>query len=444
VMSAAAVGKAVGDRSWRAWAGRKDGASFELSDLPRGLMRSMRWHFGKQSSRRASCPICFDEPSEKGWQRLWCGCAVCSACVGRWARTALEDSPAVSSVNEEHTAPLIALSCPVCSSPLRDCDTIDVLGRDGMLLEAYDTALRDALLRDMRDYRPCPSCSGGGFVSWGCIDERRRAAHHRATFLGLLVLTMLFAVGANTTRPFSSASECSLVICAIVAQVLSSVARVVASEARADAPLQVICPTCDERFAVASADAVADAATIGSGSNIGSAADDAWVRTNTRPCPRPSCGAPILKSGGCNAMKCGRCGLRFCWACMQSSTSCSHFACANGAPHGNASIWDTDRASTAEQRLSASQRASTIAMLAGQLGQLIAVSAAGVFCLRLTGSRHSSAVGLVADALFGAPPYLALNAVSWLLNQLLTFFVAAAPIAGTFMAFWFTMAFFIP
>jgi hypothetical protein len=83
-------------------------------------------------------------------------------------------------------------------------------------------------------------------------------------------------------------------------------------------------------------------------------------------------------------------------------------------------------------------------MLAGQLGQLIAVSAAGVFCLRLTGSRHSSAVGLVADALFGAPPYLALNAVSWLLNQLLTFFVAAAPIAGTFMAFWFTMAFFIP
>ena len=39
-------------------------------------------------------------------------------------------------------------------------------------------------------------------------------------------------------------------------------------------------------------------------------------------------------------MRCSQCRLAFCWACMQPSRRCSHFQCANGAPHGNASMWE--------------------------------------------------------------------------------------------------------
>ena len=114
----------------------------------------------------------------------------------------------------------------------------------------------------------------------------------------------------------------ALVLASIVGRGLASLCRSLASGASADAPLDVTCPDCASHFTLAAAvDAAADAAAAGSTERTRRtrplASDDAWVAEHTRPCPRPSCRARILKTGGCNAMICGRCRLQFCWACMQ-------------------------------------------------------------------------------------------------------------------------------
>lgn len=44
--------------------------------------------------------------------------------------------------------------------------------------------------------------------------------------------------------------------------------------------------------------------------------DDQWVKDNTKKCPRPGCGAPIQKDGGCKHMHCSKCGMHFCWDCL--------------------------------------------------------------------------------------------------------------------------------
>ena len=64
------------------------------------------------------------------------------------------------------------------------------------------------------------------------------------------------------------------------------------------------------------------------------AATQQWKLSHTRPCP--GCTSPIIKDGGCNHVRCGRCRVEFCWACMRSRTSCKAFQCKNGAPFGDA------------------------------------------------------------------------------------------------------------
>jgi len=38
-----------------------------------------------------------------------------------------------------------------------------------------------------------------------------------------------------------------------------------------------------------------------------------------------------MKDGGCNHVRCGRCRVEFCWACMRSHTRCQAYRCTNGA-----------------------------------------------------------------------------------------------------------------
>ena len=228
----------------------------------------------------------------------------------------------------------------------------------------YDLVLRDAALKGARDFRPCPLCKAGGFVTWSCVGVARDRARRVALFVGVGLIALCGALGANgalmAAADLTGPPHVAVLASAALMHAVGVLARRAARDASADAPLHVGCPECDARFDLAAPDVAADAAAASRGRELdASAGDAAWVREHTRPCPR--CRAPIIKSGGCNAMRCGRCHHRFCWACMQSQTRCGHFQCANGAPHGNASPWDTDQANDGERMAAAGNRAAGIA-----------------------------------------------------------------------------------
>ena len=98
-------------------------------------------------------------------------------------------------------------------------------------------------------------------------------------------------------------------------------------------PISVNCPCCFKDFDLEASSEL----QLGGGasSNAGAeAATQQWKLSHTRPCP--GCSSPIMKDGGCNHVRCGRCRVEFCWACMRTRTSCKAFQCKNGAPFGNA------------------------------------------------------------------------------------------------------------
>ena len=409
---ATAIATAVGDRTWRSWAGRVGGADFAPSDVALGLWRAAKWHLHNAAPPAGHrCPICFDTPeSTSEWQRLWCGCAVCQTCVGTWVKTAL-DSSAGATITEDHTGqpqpPFVSLSCPACSAPLRPCDAAKVLASDDALLHEYDLALRDASLRGQRDFRPCPNCKGGGFVTWRCVAQARNASRTAALLLANVVCVACVLVGSRgrLSRAVAASTYHDLALLALIsvlARLGASTTRTMAHEAGAAAPLEVGCPECEQRFSLAAADATADAAAPGMQHNGANAGDDAWVREHTRPCPR--CRAPILKNGGCNAMSCARCKLNFCWACMRASRECTHFTCANGAPHGNASLWTEAAAADGDALARAGAQAELIATVSAAIADATALCASAAFGL-VVGGAHESAreVALWADALLALP-----------------------------------------
>ena len=409
--TAKAIATAVGNRTWRSWAGRAGGDEFTPSDVALGLWRSATFHLRAAPTPGQACPICYDTPdSTADWLRLWCGCAVCQECVSTWVKAAL-DSAAGAAITDDpggqQQPPIVALSCPSCAAPLRPCDAAKVLARDDALLGEYDIALRDACLRGQRDFRPCPSCKGGGFVTWRCVAQSRHGARSGALLLAALVAFLCVSVGcANRLRLASSGATFGdwafLVILTTLMRLAASTTRTMAHEAAAAAPLEVGCPECEQRFSLAAADAAADAAAPGALSSGANAGDDAWVREHCRPCPR--CRAPILKNGGCNAMMCSRCKLHFCWACMRPSRECTHFTCANGAPHGNASAWTEAAAADADAVARAGERAACLAHCAAVLADATALCALVVALLRLGGASDSAiALAECGDGVLALP-----------------------------------------
>lgn len=54
--------------------------------------------------------------------------------------------------------------------------------------------------------------------------------------------------------------------------------------------------------------------------------DEEFIERMTKKCPK--CKTPIQKNGGCNYMKCTRCGFEFCWLCGADwKTHGDHFSC---------------------------------------------------------------------------------------------------------------------
>ena len=120
----------------------------------------------------------------------------------------------------------------------------------------------------MNDFRPCPHCEGGGYLTWVCVEERRLSSRSRAVAAGVLAGALLCAVGACglvahvalKAENRAWAGALSLMLLSAAAHGLAVLARASASAADADAPLQVACPECHSDFVLAAADATADAA----------------------------------------------------------------------------------------------------------------------------------------------------------------------------------------
>ncbi len=54
---------------------------------------------------------------------------------------------------------------------------------------------------------------------------------------------------------------------------------------------------------------------------------EAWVSSQTKPCPR---GHPVQKIDGCNKMVCSVCGAKFCWKCLKKIDGYEHFGAVGG------------------------------------------------------------------------------------------------------------------
>ncbi len=297
---------------------------------------------------------------------------------------------------QEYAASLISdpnhsghLKCPSCPRLLRVEDAMVALDKQSRakrgstskytsmkvlsnqalnVLEQWDTKVRNEMLRSMGDFRPCPHCSnhlhssykhnnnqGGGFVSPEClaqINDEREAIVERllkltgtpsaiATVISYAIYYLNCSAGETTSisngGPISvylqlaSALIPSLLL-PILPHALGVMLALVARKILLS-PIGVNCPCCYKDFNLEASSELQLAGGASSGDGA-EAATQQWKLSHTRPCP--GCASPIIKDGGCNHVRCGRCRVEFCWACMRTRTSCKAFQCKNGAPFGNA------------------------------------------------------------------------------------------------------------
>lgn len=247
----------------------------------------------------------------------------------------------------------------------------------------------------------------------------------RALGTGVVAGALLSAAGACGVMTIAAETDdrtwapLGSMLLAASAHGVAALARAAARAASADAPLRAACPGCAGGFMLAAADATADAAAARRGGDangrvgVGAGAgDEAWVREHTRPCPRPSCRAPILKNGGCNQVRCGRCRLEFCWACMQPMQRCKHFECANGAPFGNASLWDAADGDGMVGLEAAGHRAAHLAACTSYVADALALAALIRLAFQAVGRRDlANWVAQSADSALTWPAELLVEAV---------------------------------
>lgn len=98
------------------------------------------------------CIICFEKRRSDEFISTSCGCRACSDCHLHWARSQLEQTPAV-------------LRCPMpqCMTPLSTTDLLSVLDQDTQ--EQLEEAQTLSLIRSSPEYRHCPVCNTPGFAS---------------------------------------------------------------------------------------------------------------------------------------------------------------------------------------------------------------------------------------------------------------------------------------
>lgn len=334
------VAATAGLDNWKTWAGRSHGdGKFEYLDLVRGAKRKFHQTFLQTTPPPGStCPVCFCEPAANEWHiTSSCGHAVCIDCLQMYAANLVQD--------REHSGPL---KCPVCPMPLRPKDAIVALAGNHDLVRKWDHKIRDQVLRALPSYRSCPKCNnknegnssslgGGGFVTPECLlpyYEQRETQAMRV--LRLLPVTnagifLLFLGYCNFITHFPSESVLADMIFMMLPlptfyKLAIQCQAFLAFRARQALwePIPVECPCCDESFGLSAQSELSPETN----SAMADEHTSKWMQSHTRPCP--SCSVPIVKSGGCNHMRCSSCRASFCWACMQLRTRCRAYQCTNG------------------------------------------------------------------------------------------------------------------
>ena len=97
------------------------------------------------------CDICFEKRRCDEFILTSCGCRACSDCHLQWARSQLDQSPA-----------LLRCPMPQCMSPLSTTDLLSILDQDTQ--EQLEEAQTWSLVRTDPEYRRCPSCNAPGFA----------------------------------------------------------------------------------------------------------------------------------------------------------------------------------------------------------------------------------------------------------------------------------------
>jgi hypothetical protein len=243
------------------------------------------------------------------------------------------------------------------------------------VLKKWDGKVRDEFLRSMADFRPCPHCSktksssnesnsstnggaasdlnGGGFVTAECLspinEERESYAERIIAFAGattvravLLAYAIYYLFCSQKYSAKSPTNQLTVLmqllkalVPSVLIPILPHVIRLVLARIAKEAiirPIIVTCPCCNKEFNLEASSEFNMAETLTNSSS--ESATQNWKNQNTRPCP--GCSSPIIKDGGCNHVRCGKCRVNFCWACMRSRTQCKAYKCNNGAPFGNA------------------------------------------------------------------------------------------------------------
>lgn len=379
----------AGSDSWRTCAGRLYGPDhFIPSDLYNCMKRSFKHHV-KSAQKHTRCPVCMEDPSiHPGWYiTKSCSHAVCIDCLKLYATSQISDP--------NHSGPL---KCPCCPRLLRVEDakialsdaafekssymkTKHINNSQSSLfadedhsyisealvnLKKWDAKCRDGFLRSMPDFRPCPHChkkkpdesiesNGGGFVTPEClspINEEREFHSERiirfagpTTVHGVLLAYAVYYMfcsrryAVDTHHPISRLVVLTQIVTTILpgllVPVLPHIIRLFLARLAKETivkPITVACPCCNKEFNLEAASEFNLVETLTSSAS--ESATQNWKNNNTRPCP--GCSSPILKDGGCNHVKCGKCRTNFCWACMKPRSQCKAYQCNNGAPYGNA------------------------------------------------------------------------------------------------------------
>jgi len=89
---------------------------------------------------------------------------------------------------------------------------------------------------------------------------------------------------------------------------------------------------------------------------------------------------------------------------MRPLRECTHFTCAHGAPHGNASIWSELDAAAGDRITAAGERAASLARCSAALADSVMVVALAVLALRACGrDEWASELVVAANALLVLP-----------------------------------------